>query len=99
VLLLYLESYALGPSFATTPHPAASSISKSKQSLESEAAKDYQMLGGRDPRIGREAAVYVGQMKGYRGRLIEIGRNSGKIECPGRQLPTYTALLKHLVLM
>jgi transcription elongation factor len=57
------------------------------------------MLGGRDPRIGRVAAVYVGPMKGYQGRLIDIGRNSGTIECPGRQLPTYTTQLKHLVLM
>jgi hypothetical protein len=58
------------------------------------------MLGGRDPRIGREAAVYVGHMKGYRGRLLEINRHSGKIECSGRsQVPTYTTLLKNLVLM
>ena len=99
MLLLYLESHTLGPSFAATPHPAASSISKPKPSHESEAAKGHQTLDGRDPRIGREAAVYIGHMKGYRGRLIEIGRESGKIECPGRQLPTYTALLKHLVLM
>jgi len=102
VLLLYLESHTPGPSFATTSHPAASSLSKPKPSHESEAAKDHQMLGGsdpRDPRIGREAAVYVGQMKGYRGRLIEIGRNFGKVETPGRQQPFCTALLKHLVLM
>ena len=58
-------------------------------------------MGGRvyDPRIGREAAVYVGQMKGYQGRLIEINQHTGKIECAGRQVPTYTTLLKHLVLM
>lgn len=99
MLLLYLESYTLDPSFATTPHPAASSISKPKPSHESEAAKDHQMLGGRDPRIGREAAVYVGQMKGYYGRLTDIGRDSGTIECPGRQQPTYTTALKNLVFM
>ena len=99
MLLLYLESYALAPSFITNPHPAASSISKPESSHESEAAKGHQTLGGRDPRIGREAAVYVGHMKGYQGQLVEIGRNSGKIECPGHQLPTYKAPLKHLVLM
>ena len=74
-------------------------MSKPKPSHESEASKGYQKLSGHDPRIGREAAVYVGHMKGYQGRLVDIGRNSGKIECPGRQLPTYTAPLNHLVLM
>jgi hypothetical protein len=43
--------------------------------------------------------MYIGQMKGYRGLLREIGPNLGKIECPGRQPPTFTAPLKHLVLM
>ena len=43
--------------------------------------------------------MYVGHMKGYQGRLVEIGHNTGKIECPGRQFPMHTALLKHLVLM
>ena len=95
--LLYLESYDLPPSFAYTPHPAASSMSK--PSHESEAWEGHQMLGRRDPRIGREAAVYVGPMKGYQGRLIDIGRNFAKIECPGRQLPTYSAPLKYFVLM
>jgi hypothetical protein len=57
------------------------------------------MLGGRDPRIGREAAVCAGQLKGYEGRLLDIGRDSGKIECSGRQPPYYTAPLKDLVLM
>ena len=99
MLLLYLESHTVGPSFSATPHPAASSISKPTSSHESEATKGYQTLGGRDPRIGKEAAVYVGEMKGYRGLLLEMGRDSGKIECPGRQPPTYTALLKYLVLM
>ena len=102
VLLFYLESHTMGPSFATTHHPAASRVSKPKPSHESEAAKGHQTLGGResrDWRIGREAAVYVGHMKGYQGRLVEIGRNFGKIECPGRQLTTHTALLNHLVLM
>jgi transcription elongation factor len=99
VFLLYLESYTVGPSFVATPHPAASSMSKPKPSHELEAAKGHQTLGGRDPRIGREVAVYVGQMKGYQGRLIEIGRTTGKIECSGRQFPIYTTLLKHLVLM
>ena len=88
----------MAPSFAATPHPAASSTSNPKPSHESEAAKGHPPLGGRDPRIGKEAAVIVGQLKGYQGRLIEINRDSGKIECPGRQVPT-TALLKHLVLM
>jgi hypothetical protein len=99
--LLYLESHIIGPSFATTPHPAASSVSEPKPSHESEAAKGYQRLGGRgsDPRIGREAAVYVGPMKGYQGRLVDISRYHGKIECPGRQVSIYTALLQHLVLM
>ena len=96
---MYLESHTVIPSFAATPHPAASSLSEPKPSQESEVAKGHQMLGGRDPRIGREAAVYVGHLKGYQGRLTEIGRDSGKIECPGRQFPTYTAPLKHLVLM
>jgi hypothetical protein len=97
---MYLESHNLAPSFAATPHPAASSKSNPKPSHEYEAVKG-QMLGGHgsDPRIGREAAVYVGHMKGYQGRLIEINRHSGKIECPGRHVPTYTTLLKHLVLM
>ena len=91
----------MAPSFAAVPHPAASSMSNPKPSHESEAVKGHLMLGGRgpDPRIGREAAVYVGHMKGYQGRLIEINRNSGKIECPGRQVPTYTAPLNCLVLM
>ena len=97
MLLLYLESHTLVPSFTSTPHPAASSssISKPTPSHESEAA------GGRalDPRIGRDAAVYVGQLKGLQGRLLEIGRNTGKIECPGRHPPNYTTMLKHLVLM
>jgi len=97
--LLYLKSHDLPPSFATTPHPAASSMSKPMPSHESEASKGHQMLGGRDPRIGKEAAVYLGHLKGYQGRLTEIGRNTGKIECPGRHPPTYTAPLKHLVLM
>ena len=97
--LLYLESFTLAPSFATAPHPAASSISKPKPSHESVAEKDYQMLGGRDPRIGKEAVVYAGERKGYRGRLLEIGRNSGKFETPGCLLPTFTAPLKNLVLM
>ena len=57
------------------------------------------MLGGRDPRIGRDAAVYVGHMKGYQGRLIEIGGNIGTIEWPGRQPPKITVPLNHLVLM
>ena len=87
------------PSFASTPHPAASSISKPKPSHEPEAAKGHLMQSRRDSRIGREAAVYIGQMKGYRGLLLEIGPNFGKIECPGRQPPTFTAPLKHLVLM
>lgn len=99
VPLLYLESYTFGLSFATTPHPAASSISKPNPSHESEVAKDHGMIDGLDPRLGREAAVYVGQMKGYRGRLIEINRDYGKIEVPGCRLPTYTTLLKHLVFM
>jgi ribosomal protein L24 len=99
VSLLYLESHTLAPSFATNPHPAASSTTKPKASHESEATKFHQMLGGRDPRIGREAAVYVGQMKGYQGRLVDINQNTGKIECPGRQFPIYMAPLCHLVLM
>lgn len=76
-------------------------MSMPKQSHQYEAPKGYQMSGrgGRDLRIGREAAIYVGPMKGYQGRLREIGGNFGKIECPGRQLPIYTAPLKHLVLM
>lgn len=74
-------------------------MSKPKPSHEYEAAKGHQMLDGRDPRIGREAAVYVGEMKGYQGRLLEIGQTTGKIETIGRQFPTYTTLLKHLVLM
>jgi hypothetical protein len=57
------------------------------------------MLSGRDRRLGREAAVYVGDMKGYQGPLIEISRNSGTIEVSGRQPPRYTAPLSHLVLM
>lgn len=58
------------------------------------------MIGGlgRDPRIGRYAAVYVGHLKGYQGRLIEINRITGTIECPGRQIPI-TAPLNHLVFM
>lgn len=90
---MYLESYTLG--LATT-HLAASSTSNAHGS---EAVKGPQTLRGRDPRIGKEAAVYVGHMKGYRGRLVDIGRDSGRIECPGRQLTIHTALLKHLVLM
>ena len=101
VLLLYLESYTVGPSFVATPYPMASSISEPKLSREFEAVKGHQTVrgGSFDPRIGKEAAVYIGPLKGYRGRLREIGANFGKIECPGRQLPIYTALLKHLVLM
>lgn len=71
----------------------------SKPSYEYEAVKGHQMVGGRDSRIGKEAAVYVGQMKGYQGRLLEINRHSGKIEFPGGSQPTYTTLLKNLVLM
>ena len=93
----------MAPSFAATPHPAASSISNPKPSHESEAAKGHQMLGGprSDPRIGREAAVYVGHMKGFQGRLVDINRFTGKIECPGRQglAPFLTTPLEHLVLM
>ena len=74
-------------------------MSKPKPSHGSEASKGHQMLGGRDPRIGREAAVYVGPMKGWRGRLMEISRNIGKIECSGRTVPTCTVPLNHLVLM
>ena len=74
-------------------------MSMPKPSHKSEAPKGCQMPGRHDPRIGREAAVYVGPMKGYQGRLREIGGNFGKIECPGRQFPIYTAPLKHLVLM
>ena len=98
---MYLESHNPAPSFVATPHPAASSASNPKPSHESEAVKDYRMLGGRgsDPRIGRVAAVYVGQMKGYQGRLIEVNRDTGKIECPGRHVPTFTTSLKHLVFM
>lgn len=101
MLLLYLESHISVPFFTSAPHPAASSISKPKPSHK-EAAGDHLTLGGResrDSRIGREAAVYVGQLKGYQGRLVDIGRDSGTIECPGRQLPYYTAPLSHLVLM
>jgi transcription elongation factor len=72
----------------------------SKPSYESEAVKGHQMVGGRDSRIGKEAAVYVGHMKGYQGRLLEINRHSGKIEFPGgSSQSTYTTLLKNLVLM
>ena len=74
-------------------------MTKPKPSHESEASRGHQILGGRDPRIGREAAVYVGHMKGYQGRLRDIGRNTGTIECTGRHVPTYTTQLKHLVLM
>lgn len=89
----------LVPSFDATPHPAASSLSEPKPFHNSEAAKGHLMLGGRDPRIGREAAVYVGHLKGYRGRLLEIGLHSGKIEVPMCHPPTRTVPLKHLVLM
>ena len=99
MLLSYLESYTVGPSFAAIPHPAAASMSNPKPSHESEAAKGHQMLGGHDPRLGKEAAVYVGEMKGYQGRLLEIGQTDGKIETLGRQFPTYTTRLKNLVLM
>jgi hypothetical protein len=61
------------------------------------------MLGGRnsDPRLGREAAVYVGHTKGFQGRLVGINRLTGTIECPGRQghAPFLTTPLMHLVLM
>ena len=99
MLLSYLETHTAGSSFAITPHPAASSLTGPKPSQESEAVKYYQILGGHDLRIGKEAAVYVGQLKGYQGRLIEIGQDTGKIECLGRHPPFYTAPLKHLVLM
>ena len=98
-LLLYLESHTIVHSFANNSHPAASSSSGPKPPHKSEAVKSHQMLGGVDPRIGKEAALYVGQMKGYQGRLIDINRNFGKIECPGRQPPTFSAPLKHFVLM
>ena len=102
VLLLYLESHNLAPSFAATPHPAASSITNPKPSHEFEAVKGHQIVGGRrsDPRIGREAVVYVGQMKGYQGRLVEINEHTGKIECPGRPMvPFIMTPLKDLILM
>lgn len=101
VFLFYLETCILNPSFSTTPHPlaASSTLSKPEPPCGSEAPIYHQTLGGRDPRIGRDAAVYVGHMKGYQGRLIDINRNSGKIECPGRQFSTYTAPLSYLVLM
>ena len=70
--LLYLDSHDLAPSFAITPHLAASSMSKPMPSHEPEALKGHQMLGGHDLRIGREAAVYVGHMKGYQGQLVDI---------------------------
>jgi hypothetical protein len=54
------------------------------------------MLGGVDPQKGKDAALYVGQMKG---QLIDINQNIGKIECPGHQPPTFSAPLKHFVLM
>ena len=71
----------------------------SKPSYESESVKGHQMVGRHDSRIGKEAAVYVGHMKGYQGRLLEINRHSGKIEFPGGSQPTYMTLLKNLVLM
>ena len=74
-------------------------MSKPKPSDEFEASEGLQMLGGRDPRIGKQAAVYVGHMKGYQGRLTDIGRNTGTIEWPGRYPPKIAAPLRHLVLM
>jgi len=76
-------------------------MSNPKPSHKSEAVKGHQMLGGHgsDPQIVREAVVYVSHMKGYQRQLFEINQHSGKIECPGCQMPTYTMLLKHLILM
>jgi ribosomal protein L24 len=97
--MLFLESDDLLPSFATTAHPAAASMSNPKPSHEPEASKGLQMLRGRDPRLGKQAAVYVGQMKGYQGRLIDIGRNVGTIEFTGRHPPQITEPLNRLVLL
>ena len=66
-LLSYLESHTIVPSFANNSHLAASSSTGPKPPHKSEAVKSHQMLGGVDPRIGKEAALYVGQMKGYQG--------------------------------
>jgi transcription elongation factor len=74
-------------------------MSEPKPSHEPEASKGLQMLHGRDPRIGKEAAVCGGNLKGYQGRLIDIGRHSGTIEWIGRLPPKCTAPLKHLVLL
>ena len=49
-------------------------MSKPKPSDESKASEGLQMLGGRDPQIGKEAAVYVGHMKGYQGDLLILVR-------------------------
>ena len=70
--LLYLESHNLAPSFAITPHPAASLMSKPMPFRKPEALKGHQMLGRCDLQIEREAAVYVGHMKGYQARLVDI---------------------------
>ena len=72
-------------------------MSMPKPSHKPEASKGLQML--RDPRIGKQAAVCVGHLKGYEGRLLDISRDKGTIELVGRQLNKYTASLNYFVLL
>ena len=85
--LLYLESHDLAPSFAITPHPAASLMSKPMPSHKPDALKGHQMLGRHDPQIGREAAVYVGHMKGYQGNLLILVKILAQLSAQGISCP------------
>lgn len=97
-LLGYLESYDPSPSFITAPHPLAPSASgpSPTTSLINDPLK---LKSQRDPRIGKEAAIYVGHMKGWQGNLVDINRNSARIEVPGRNPPFFTAPLGSVVLL
>ena len=57
------------------------------------------LTGPRDPRIGKDAQIIRSELKGYRGRIADIGRNSVTIQLPGRIPPEAVIKLSDAVCM
>ena len=62
-------------------HLHVSSVNQSLQ--ETPGAVPYYQMSFRDQQIGKEAAVYVGRMKGWQGKLLNITEKFTMIECGG----------------
>lgn len=76
------------------PQAQSDSCPLDGQAIIQEATKS-----GRDPRVGKEAAIFAGHMKGWRGNLVAINREFATLECLGRQPPFFEAALKNVVLL